>query len=699
MGDTGFATTNGANGYSFGDSTGLRVLIAGAGIGGLSAAIALRNQGHDVQVFEQASSIRGIGYGIHLAPNGVGLLRFLGLHPELGGAVPMNKIRFFRHTGEQFAAEDRKITADKWQNEWLLASRVNLLGELLRLATTTEGKGKPVTVHTSSKIRSVDPKKGTLELEDGSMIQGDIVIGADGVYSRVRDAITKIAPYRSSHNCFRIMFSRKDLEKDPSVHLPPDETMDMIYGPQTKTIIYTTLDNTKYNCVVTHKAELTAGHVEDPKQKLLQICEGHDAKFINLFQKAEPASLKVWPLYDMDTLPTFAKDRLAIIGDAAHPFTPHLAQGAVMALEDAIAVSVMLSPGVTPAEVPERLQLFNNARHERGTFIQKLSLVVGGDRVDQTEVKGPKSLSVQKNLDLALSHDEHHASKQLLREWQWHRARNVSWLQPMVFGPVMERMDNLGRMSDTKASPSIVTATIKFRTSATLLRSMFPNNDYAFTKPDTVAIVSICVQNFSNVGWLAGGGHDSLAFYIHDVQRKPPQEGKSAEVGSYCPIMFDNLADAVVFQREKCGFPKVYSDISCTSEANHYQARMSWRGAEWAVLDLENILPEADIQEKEQQHSDTAPGIPVRNYMPGSGEPLPGSTAKQHQDADAEYDIFHIPGREMTEGAVRSRATSAEIQIKDLGFDVLPTLHHIVGRLAELPIFSIVEATVVTQQG
>ena len=697
MGDAGFTTTNGAYDHSPRDSAGLRVLITGAGIGGLSAAIALRKQGHDVQVFEQASSIRGIGYGIHLAPNGVGLLRFLGLHPELGGAVPMNNIRFFRHTGEQFSHEDRKATACKWQNEWLLASRINLLGELLRLATTTEGKGKPVTVHTSNKIQSVDPEKGTIELEEGSVIQGDVVIGADGVHSRARNAITKTTPYRSSHNCFRIMFSRKDLECDPSIHLPTDETMDMIYSPQTKTIIYTTLDNTKYNCVVTHKAELTAEHVEDPKQKLLQICEGHDAKFINLFKKADPESLKVWPLYDMDTLPTFAKGRLAIIGDAAHPFTPHLAQGAVMAMEDAIAVSVMLSPGVTAAEVPERLQLFNKARHERGTFIQKLSLVVGGDRVEQGENKGTKSLSVQKNLDLALSHDERHASTQLLREWQWQRAKNVSQLQPTVFGPVMNRTDNLGRLSGTKASPSTMTATIKFRTSATLLRSMFPNKHYAFEKPDTVALVSLCVQNFRNVDWLAGGGHDSLAFYIHDVQYTPPQEGKSPIVGSYCPIMFDNLADAVVFQREKCGFPKVYSDISCTSEANHYQARINWRGAEWAVLDLEDLIPDADIQEKERQQSGAAPGILVHKYMPAFSEPLHGSTAKQ--DQDTECDVLYTSEKGTTEHTVRSRATSAKIQIKDLGFDVLPTLHHIVGCLAELPIFSIVGASIVTQKG
>ncbi|KIW40331.1 uncharacterized protein PV06_07538 [Exophiala oligosperma] len=690
MGDVSESIPNGTDG----DHTpSLRVLIVGGGIGGLSTAIALRHQGHEVHVFEQASSIRGTGYGIHLAPNGVGLLRLLGYNPETGDAVPMNNIRFFKHTGDQFGHEDRKLTAGRWQNEWLLASRVELLGGLLQLATTVEGKGDPAIIHLSSKIRAVDPEEATIELEDGSSFHGDVVIGADGVYSRARDAITKTSPYPSSHNCFRMMFSRKDLEPDPSIHIPTDETMDMIYSPHTKTIIYTTLGNTKYNCVVTHKSELTEGYIGDPKEKLLELCEGHDAKFVNLFRKADPATLKVWPLYDMDMLSTFAKSRLALIGDAAHPFTPHLAQGAVMAMEDAVSLGVMLSGDTKSSEVPERLQLFNKARHERGTFIQKLSLVVGGDRVQ--EGKENNELSVRKHLDMALSHDEHHASSQILREWQWKRAKNPSWLQPTVFGPFPTQSDSSRRSLTRKTGPSTVIASIVFKTSATLLRNLFPSEKYSFEKSDTVAVATLSIRNHRNVDWLAGGTHDSLVFSIHGVQYNASEAGEPPVRGSYCPIMFDNLSEAVVAERERYGLPAVHTDIVCTYDTGHYQARLSWRGTEWAALNLHGLVSDPVNIENDENVLPPPSGTFVHRYMPAVGEAVNGARGKQH--LDAEYDVYYPESdKQMVESSTSRRATTATIEIKQLDLDTLPTLHHIVARLAELPIFEIVEARVST---
>lgn len=675
------------------DTCGLRILIVGGGIGGLCAAIALRRQGHDVHVFEQAKEIRGIGYGIHLAPNGVGLLRFLGYNPEVGDAVPMNNIRFFKHTGEQVAHEDRKATAGRWQNEWFLASRVKLLGGLLELATTTEGEGKPVKISTSSKVRSVDTEKASFELEDGSIHSGDLIIGADGVYSKTRDAITKTSPYRSSHNCFRIFYSRDDLEQDPSVHFPTDETMDLIYSPQTKTVMYTTLGNTKYNCVVTHKTELTAGVIEDPKKKLLEICASHDAKFVNLFKKADPEKLKVWPLYDMDTLPTFVKGRLAIMGDAAHPFTPHLAQGAVMAIEDAISLSVMLCRGISAAQTPERLQLFDKARRDRSTFIQKLSLVVGGDRVQDGGNKGGQGLSVQKHLDMALSHDEHHASTQILREWEWQQTENAIWLQPTVFGPYLRTEDALHSRSHAFGNPFTLTASIKFKTSATLLRNFFPTQNYSFEKTDSVAVASFQVSNFRNVGWLAGGNHDSLAFYVHGVQHSTSDDEKSVINGKHCPIMLDNSPDVMVVHREKYGLPKVYSEIDCAFEEGKHRTRLSWKGVEWASLELQTQPTEPAVENRQSFDAVENTGLLVHKYIPASGLATKNSKGKAH--LDAQYDLHYLETDEHSCESTRTfRAETADIEIKKLDFARLPTLHHIVARLAELPIFDVIEAKV-----
>ncbi|MCJ1304865.1 hypothetical protein MMC08_007678 [Hypocenomyce scalaris] len=695
------------NGNSAHSSPRLRVTIAGAGIGGLAAAIGLRKQGHLVQVYEQASSVRGVGFGIHLAPNGVGLLRALGVDIEAGGAVPMNAIRYYKHNGELLSREDRKATAGKWQNQWFLASRVRLHESLVRIATSPEGEGTPVSIHTSCKVAKLDPLTGTVELQDRTVIEGDVIVGADGVFSRTRDLITgtRVEPYRSRHNCFRMMLKREDLLTDPSVHAPEDETMDMIYSPTTKTVLYPTLDNTRYNCVVTHLTELTSGQVDNPKEKLLEVCKDYSAPFRNLFNKADPDLLKVWPLFDMETLPTFTKERLAIIGDAAHPFTPHLAQGGVMALEDAVSLSVMLSRGTTAAEVPERLQLFVKARHERGTTTQKISLLVGGDTVEETnteEEAGEKKesvLNVHKYLDMALSHDEFHASTQILREWQWQQARHLSWRQPTVFGPSPGPQRDISGRPQLNPNATTVTVSIKFETSATLLRNLFPNQNYCFDKPDTVTTASFCIQNHLNLDWLACGSYDSFAFYIHDVQYTSP-EGKPSELATYCPIMFENLPDSICSGREELGLPKLFSDIACSSGSHDYQAKISWRGAEWASFKLEDLqVGSPDLLKNDPLASQ---GILVHKYMPKTGHTAEGSDEAQCRDA--EYDVFY-PGHEKdaVENGISPALTScggrASFEIKDLGFDKLPTLHHIVARLAEIPVFKIVEGNITKQQG
>ena len=102
---------------------------------------------------------------------------------------------------------------------------------------------------------------------------------------------------------------------------------------------------------------------------------------LSLFRKLKPGEAKIYPLYDMATLPTYVKGRLALIGDAAHPFTPHLAQGGAQAFEDGVAMGAMLEKGTSAAEIPERLKLYEKARYERSKKMQALSRVVGGDRL------------------------------------------------------------------------------------------------------------------------------------------------------------------------------------------------------------------------------------------------------------------------------------------------------------------------------
>ena len=279
-----------------------------------------------------------------------------------------------------------------------MAHRAYLHTQLKNAATSAKGKGAPIELNTSSKIVSVDPKTATITLENGVSHSADILVGADGVHSNTRKALVAEAPvpFSNGHNAFRFMLERRialeDAETEPFARA--DGSMDMWYGPDRKIVMYTTANNTLLNFVCIHPAALSETSEEYNKaasrSNMLEVYKGFHPGLVKLLDKVKDEDLKVYPLLDLDTLPTFIHGRMALIGDAAHPFTPHLAQGAAMALEDGVSLGVMLSQGVTADDVPKRLELYNKARYERASSIQQFSRLVGGDGTAATPNGVPK---------------------------------------------------------------------------------------------------------------------------------------------------------------------------------------------------------------------------------------------------------------------------------------------------------------------
>lgn len=267
----------------------------------------------------------------------------------------------------------------------------------------------------------------------------------------------------------------------------------------------------------------------------------------------------------------------------------------------------------------------------------------------------------------------------------------------------------------SSSSSSSITALIKFKTSATLLRTLFPNSSYRFNKPDTVALASFTVQTLQNMAWLGGGSYDLLGFYIHDVE----YTARSGETlhGSYCPVMFENLTDPILSGREELGYPKLYSDISITArndgdgDSSSVEARIAWRGTDWARFRWQGLRDHAHQQPNSAEASENGShqnddgeanknnhrqeGILVHKCIPSSDKAERGK-----RRADAEYDVF-IPASDTVETRTKRirQAEHAEFKFEDIGFKKLPTLHHIVSRLAEIPVFEIVEASIVEADG
>lgn len=677
-------------------SPAISILIAGAGIGGLAAAIGLRDQGHHVHVFEQSSSVRTSPYAIHLVPNGVGLLRKLGVDVEGLGSVPLDRIRFFKQDGQMFSMEDRKETSHRWQEQWFLGPRVGLHEQLVNLATNPGRRGPPVKITLDSKVSSADAESGTLTLSDGTVFHGDVILGADGVHSRVRQAIQPLDPYRSKHNCFRMMLDRKVLSSHPNAHIPQDDTMDMIYSDRTKTIIYPTLNNTKYNCVITHPTELTLHCTGDPREKMMELVANHHESFRNMFSTADEAGFRIWPLYDMDPPYSFTSNRVAILGDAAHPFTPHLAQGAMMALEDAASLSVMLQKPIRREQIPERLQLYNRARYDRSTFIQKLSLVVGGDRVavDQGG-QNSKPLNVQKSLDVALNHDESHASAQILREWLWSKSAHL-WLQPTSFGPTVLSAQH--SIASTAAFP--FTATISYRTSATLLRNLLPRS-VNFIALDSTAYMTVQLQVSQSAPGSGTVPCQSLRFYVHGLSVDVEEEDIPEKAPKcLCLLSIESSPDMIIYSREALGLPARYSEIQCNIEAGKLTAVVKCEGTCWAEFRL------ADLQAN-GGHSSTAPPIPrfgegedllVHKFIPSMVTPSRKHSSRSETAADVDHLISYPPTaadrpniQAISDSKV-SPKTGASFVTHLEAAKQLPSLSNIILRLSELPLLEVVEA-------
>jgi 2-polyprenyl-6-methoxyphenol hydroxylase-like FAD-dependent oxidoreductase len=265
---------------------------------------------------------------------------------------------------------------------------------LKKIALSGDGVGPPAQLHKSSRIEKVDAETATIVQSGGSTVQGDVLIGADGIHSITRLSIDpSIRPYKTHRSAFRFLITRKAALEDPTTRelASTQGSMDMWYAADRKIVMYPCADNTLLNFVCIHPAELsdagaTSGYnTTATKEQLLDIFQNFEPVLKAFLSKAEPGTIKVWPLYDMEQLPSYTRGRMALIGDAAHPFLPHLAQGGAQAIEDGVALATMLASGVEKSAVPLRLRLYNEARYSRASKIQTWTRLAGEDRVKDAQ--------------------------------------------------------------------------------------------------------------------------------------------------------------------------------------------------------------------------------------------------------------------------------------------------------------------------
>jgi 3-hydroxybenzoate 6-monooxygenase len=350
----------------------LPILIAGGGIGGLATAMGLAQKGIKSLVLERAAELGEIGAGIQLGPNAFQAFDYLGVGDTARKmAVYVDAlIMMDAMTGEPII----NVPLDepfrkRFKNPYAVIHRGDLHGVFLKAC-----KANPlVELRTSHEVVGYELKSETATaiLKDGRKIEGAALIGADGLMSRIRaQLVGDGAPRVTGHTTYRSVI--------PAAEMPESlrwNAAALWAGPKCHLVHYPLSDSKTFNLVITcHNAamEPVAGkpvshdevmkgfaHIAPVARQIIEI--GKD--------------WKLWVLCDRDPTLKWVDGRVALLGDAAHPTLQYMAQGACMAMEDAVCLAHEM--GQTPGDIPTVLEAYRRKRIHRTARVQIQSRMIG----------------------------------------------------------------------------------------------------------------------------------------------------------------------------------------------------------------------------------------------------------------------------------------------------------------------------------
>ncbi len=351
----------------------LQALIAGGGIGGLAAALACSRAGCDVRLFERVDAFSEVGAGIQMGPNVTRILQAWGLGDALDAVAARPQRLQVRDalSGRELAAlplADRAL--QRYGAPYLSIRRADLQQLLLAAVRDRDG----VHLNTGHVVQDWTETAATLSLRtiDGLTVEGDLLIGADGLWSRVRaQLLADGLPQPTGHLAYRAMV--------PQSALPESLRSDQVtvwLGPKLHVVHYPVQRGETLNIVVIVHGRADhapgewdhAAHASGLRAALAPVCPALQARV-----QAIPG-WRLWVLCDRPPMrgpDEHAQGRVALLGDAAHPMRPYLAQGAGMAIEDAAELERALA--MDAIEVPLRLRRYALNRWERNARVQARS--------------------------------------------------------------------------------------------------------------------------------------------------------------------------------------------------------------------------------------------------------------------------------------------------------------------------------------
>ena len=335
-----------------------KVAIIGAGIGGLTAAIALDRHDLEVEVYEQSPKISEIGAGVSLSPNAIKAFRALGLDGQIStiGFESDNQIVRAWNSGDILSKVFRKGVYEKeFGAPYLSVHRADLV-DVLRQQLPDR------VFHLGARCVEIETSdNGARALfADGTVIEADLIVGADGIRSVVRQSLFgRDAPRFTGSVCWRGLVP---LDAFPPGLISTDLTLYM--GPRSHVIHFMVRGGKLVNFVAHVETDRWTGESwtqECERSEVMETFAGWHEPLLRLLGSSD--RYYKWALYDRDPLDSWSKGRVTLLGDAAHAMLPHIGQGACMAIEDGYALADMLSQ--YPNNLSEALRRYERLRLPR----------------------------------------------------------------------------------------------------------------------------------------------------------------------------------------------------------------------------------------------------------------------------------------------------------------------------------------------
>ena len=343
----------------------MKILIVGAGIGGLVSALCLNKKGYEVEIYEQSEVLSELGAGVQLSPNATRVLDYLKLTDDLKPHVfEPRSFQFLNYKTEKIIS--KRELGLKIQDDFGFPNfdvhRADLQKVLLN---KVEEEG--IKILTNMKVIDVgnEENKAYIKINE-EKIKADIVIGADGIHSVVREKIFEKKESSFTGNvAWRMLIPVDSL---PRELILPDTTVWL--GPKKHFVSYHVSGGKNLNCVClveqdgwTNESWSERGNIED----LREVYNGWNQTIETLLKIANPNTLYRWALHDRPPMKQWSKGRIILLGDAVHPMLPFLAQGAAMAIED----GAVLADCISSYEDNEKsLKYFEQIRKPRTSFVQ-----------------------------------------------------------------------------------------------------------------------------------------------------------------------------------------------------------------------------------------------------------------------------------------------------------------------------------------